>query len=94
MTPKIAYGWQPIGEQWSIPAYKDKVLNVFGLHNPITNHLISYILPKKSYMSSELFIKYMNDFVSKITKPTAVVIDQAPWHTSERTLSKLEQWSS
>lgn len=44
-------------------------------------------------MDSELFIQYMNDFATKITKETAVIVDRASWHTSALTLSMIETWS-
>lgn len=92
MTPKIAYGWQPIGEQWGIPAYKKKVQNVVGFLNPFNHNLVVNILPEKAYMNSKFFIQYVNDFATKITKPTILVVDRAPWHVSAETFGMLETW--
>lgn len=92
MTPKIAYGWQPIGEQWGIPTYKKKVLNVVGFLNPINHHLYVNFLPEKAYMNSSYFVQYVSEFVAKISKPTVLVIDRAPWHVSAETFAMLEGW--
>ena len=68
--------------------------NVLGFMNPINDHLKVYNLPQNAYMNSALFIKFMDDFVDGIIRETVVVIDRAPWHTSEETLSKIEEWES
>lgn len=92
LTPNVSYAWQPIGEQWGIPSAKDKVMNVLGLLDVRTDHLVTYQLPEGAYMDSEIFIKYIDDFSQKLTRPTALVVDRAPWHTSWATLDKLEEW--
>ena len=92
LTPSISYAWQPIGVQWGIKSAKKKVLNALGFLNPINNALRVYSLPEKTYMNSALFIKYMDDFSTTLKRETVVVLDRAPWHTSEATLSRIEEW--
>lgn len=92
LTPNVPYGYQPKGEQWEYPSVKKKVMNVLGFLNPITNHLVSYPLPENAYMNSELFIEYMDDFTTKITKPTVLILDNASWHKSELTRSMFSKW--
>lgn len=53
---------------------------------------MTYNLPEKTNMNSELFIKYVNDFVSKLVQKTILIIDNASWHKSELTKSMFEQW--
>ena len=45
-------------------------------------------------MNSERFIEYMNDFASKITRTTVIILDNASWHKSELTRSYFEQWEA
>lgn len=92
LTPNISYAWQPIGVEWGIKSVKKKIENVLGFLNPLRQHLVTYKLPKGAYMNSELFIQYMNDFASKITKQTAVIVDRASWHTSALTLNMIGEW--
>lgn len=94
LTPNLSYAWQPIGEQWGIKSIKKKVQNVLGFLNPLNNHLKVYQLPQNEYMNSKLFIQKMNDFVDQIKRETVVVLDRAPWHTSEATLRMINQWES
>lgn len=45
-------------------------------------------------MNSELFIKYMNDFVSRLSQLTLLVLDNASWHKSNLTKSMIDQWEA
>lgn len=94
LTPNVSYAWQPIGEQWGIPSDKTKVMNVLGLLDVRNAHLITYQLPENAYMDSELFISYIDNFLQKIARPTAIIIDRAPWHTSWATLDKMKEWEN
>lgn len=92
MSPYIPYGYQPKGVQWEYPSEKKKVTNVLGFLNPVTNHLVSYQLPEKTNMDSELFIKYVNNFITHIDQLTVIVLDNASWHKSKLTKSMFEEW--
>ena len=92
MSPYIPYGYQPKGVQWEYPSEKKKVTNILGFLNPVTNHLVSYQLPEKTNMDSELFIKYVNNFITHIDQLTVIVLDNASWHKSKLTKSMFEEW--
>lgn len=97
LTPNLSYAWQPIGVQWGIKSIKKKVQNVLGFLNPINNHLKVYSLAKNQYMNSDIFIAKMNvpiaiGIAGQIKKKTVLVLDRAPWHTSEKTLSMISEW--
>lgn len=94
LRPYIPYGYQPIGEQWSFPSVHKKVTNVLSFLNPFNNHLVTYSLPEDQSMNSEIFIKYMNEFVAQITQKTVIILDNASWHTSELTKSMIPIWES
>ena len=92
LTPNVSYAWTPIGTQWGIKSVKKRVMNVLGFLNPYNDALEVYLLPDKTYMDSVLFIKYVDDFVSRIKKETVLFLDRASWHTSTLTRSKFEEW--
>jgi len=94
LSPNGFYAWQKIGEQMGIPSSSKNVQNVLGFLSPIDAHLITYTLPEKAYMNSELFIEYIENFISKRSKETALVIDRAPWHTSWAVLDKIVEWEN
>lgn len=93
LEPYVPYGWQPKGEQWIIPSRRKKVMNVMGFLNPLTDQLLTYELPENCTMDSEKFIEFVDDFVTKITRPTVLVIDRASYHTSKLTRSKFKEWA-
>ena len=90
--PYIPYFWQKKGTQVAIPSVKTSVLKVLGFLNPITKQLVTYNLPEKTNLDSELFIKFMSDFASKITRSTIVVLDNATPHKSALTKSMFSTW--
>lgn len=92
MRPKPTYAWQPKGEVWGIPVWKKKVMNVLGFLSPKDSHLITYPLPDGEYMDSRMFIKFVDDFAGRIKGETALILDRAPWHTSEMTRSRIAEW--
>lgn len=94
MTPSVTYAWQPIGVQWGRPAKGKNAINVLGFLDTIHNQLSTYTIPKGEYMNSDLFIKYVEHFRAKITdtRPLVLVLDNAPWHKSSKTLAKIQEW--
>ena len=89
LLPNVPYGWLPKGRQTGIPADNKRVMNVFGLMS-LDQRLTAY--PKKGHIDSAFIIKCMDDFSAKVKKPTVVVMDQAPWHTSMAVREQLERW--
>lgn len=68
------------------------MINILGFLNPITQRLITYKVPKKETMNSEIFIELMNLFAEKIENFTVVILDNASWHKSVMTKSMFKQW--
>lgn len=68
------------------------MLNTLGFLNPITNELITYKIPQKVKMNSELFIQFMTDLANQIKQFTVVVLDNASWHKSKMTRAMFKQW--
>lgn len=92
MMPYIPYRYQKKGTQTAIPSSKKKVTNVLGFLNPITQQLVTYFFDKTERMNSENFIEFMNDFASKITRPTTIILDNASFHKSKATKAMFELW--
>jgi len=89
LTPSIPYGWQPIGETCTIRSAKDRVTNVFGLLSR-SGKLKVYTTPNS--INSDFIIECIDEVALTIEKPTVLVFDNAPWHTSNKVLMKQKQW--
>jgi transposase len=92
LTPNIPYGWQPIGKQVAIPTERKKVANIFGLLDPIAGKLITYATKKTANIDTNFMIECIEDFLTRCTKPTVIILDNAPWHTSEEFKNELDEW--
>ena len=92
LTPYIPYGWQPIGEQLSIDTQRKHITNILGILDPIDNVLYPYYTRKGEMINTEFMIRAIEDFLPRCTKPTVLILDNAPWHTSEGFMAKRKQW--
>ena len=89
MSGYVPYGWQPKGEYIKITPSKTPALQVFGLLS-LDNRFEGYSY--KGRAKSAMIIAFLDDFSSQITKPTVVVLDNAPVHTSREFKAKVEAW--
>ena len=89
LTPYVPYGWQDKSEISGFKTKKSKRLNVIGLLNR-NNDLESYIFETK--ITSDIVIKFLDNYVQKIDKLTVVVIDNAPIHRSKVFQKKIAEW--
>lgn len=85
----VPYGWQPKGEYIEITPSKTKGIQIFGLMN-LNNQLQSYAF--EGSMTSQMVIACLDDFHTTITRPTVVVLDNAPIHHSKAFETKIKQW--
>lgn len=90
LTPYVPYGWQDteVSEEWT--SKKSKRINVLGLLNR-NNELYSYVF--ESRISSEIVIKFLDNYAQKLDKMTVVVLDNAPIHRSKAFRKKIKEWS-
>jgi transposase len=91
LQPNIPYGWIKEGEQKGIPSRKGGNLNVFGLMN-LQGELTTYQTTQS--VNSQTVIDWLDDFVSTIKKVTVVILDNAPWHTSQSVGNKITEWEN
>lgn len=89
LIPCIPYGWQEIGEYFTIPSRRSRRLNVLGIMNR-NNHLETYISSQS--INSDVVIACIDSFFPSVDKPTVIVTDQASIHTSDAIFDKLEEW--
>ena len=89
LTPSIPYGWQPVGEQISIRSSRTKALNLFGLLSR-SGKLTTY--STKEYIDSDFVIECIDEVCLTIRRTSVLVMDNAPWHTSEKVIKKQKEW--
>ena len=90
LTPSVPYAWQPIGQRDEIPSSKSQQLNVLGFLNYNGQQLDPYVF--EGGIDASTVIACFDAFSGKLQKPTTVVIDNAPVHTSSSFQSMIPQW--
>ena len=91
LSPSIPYGWQPIGEQLTIRSSKDRVTNLYGLMS-MTGKLSVY--STRQSINSTFIIECIDEVAEQTTRPTVLVLDNAPWHKAQAVLDKQEEWNA
>jgi len=89
LVPYLPYGWQPIGEWTRIHPRKGKRLSVFGLLYA-DNRLVCY--PTQDRVNADFIIQSIDHFVSKIDRPTVLILDNASIHHAQKMMDKRRQW--
>ena len=89
LIPSVPYGWQPVGETVGIPSQHSRRLNVLGIMNR-RNQLHSYISSQS--INSDVLIACINSFFPIVNKRTVIVMDRAPFHTSDYMYDQLQEW--
>jgi hypothetical protein len=90
LTPSVPYGWQPIGQRIEIPSSKSKQINVLGFLDYRGDEFHPYVVD--GCIDAPTVIACMDAFCSKLQRPTTVVIDNAPVHTSGLFQSMIPEW--
>lgn len=91
LTPNVPYAWQQKNNQILLSCRKSKRLTVCGLMT--IDSKIQYHITEGSIKSIEL-VKYLDDFCSRITKKTVIVLDNAPIHRSKLFKAKIRHWKN
>lgn len=89
LTPNVPYGWQPKGEHIGILSQKSATTNVFGLLNR-DNDFKGYTLTGS--MNAAFLSVFIDDFATRPTQPTVLILDNAPFHHSDLMRKKIAQW--
>jgi len=92
LTPSVPYAWQNIGEHIEIPSAKSEGLNVLGFVNRDCE-FESFVFTGS--ITTDVVITCFDkiaDKVNKSGKPTIVLVDNAPTHTSSKFDQKSIEW--
>jgi transposase len=89
LTPSIPYAWQPIGETIKRPCSRSKQLNVLGFANH-NGQFDSSVF--EGSVTTAVVVACVDKFAEQIKRPTALIIDNAPTHTSHEFSAHLERW--
>lgn len=91
LVPCIPYAWQPIGEQLTIRSAKDRVCNLYGL---LSRKGSLQVWSTAQSINSDFIIECLDELADEIRRPTVVVLDNAPWHTSDKVRKKEQVWNN
>lgn len=88
LVPCVPYAWQ--GEEYiKVPSSHSKSLNVLGFINHACQ-FESFVF--EGSVNSDVVVACFDEFSKTICKPTYVLIDNAPTHTSNFFLAHLKDW--
>ena len=90
LTPSVPYGWQPVGERLELPSSKSQQLNVLGFLDYRGEGFDPYVF--EGCIDATIAIECINRFCKKLARPTTLVIDNAPIHTSAQFQSMIPEW--
>lgn len=91
LTPPVPYGWQEVGETIGIPSSKGPTIQTLGFMD-LDCQLTPYCV--EGSVNSEVVIRVFDNFAEHIKRPTFVVLDNAPVHTSNAFESRIPQWAA
>ncbi len=89
LTPNVPYAWQEIGTTETLKSQRSRQLNTLGLLNR-KSELDSYVF--ECSINSEVVVACIDDFCSRITSETVLVMDQASIHRTQLLKDKQAQW--
>lgn len=92
LEPVVPYAWQPVGETITIPSSKSKRLNVLGFMS-YNGNVTPYVF-EGSITSNEVVACFDALAGQGFEKPTWIIIDNAPIHTSVLFKEKIDEWES
>lgn len=89
LEPCVPYAWQPLAQTIRVTCSKSKRLNVLGFMNRKC-HFQSMIFEGR--ITSSVVVGCIDFFAQSLKKPTYLVIDNAPIHTSDEFEENIEKW--
>ena len=90
LDPCVPYGWQPCGEYTALIPRKSQRRNVFGLLSR-DNDFEGY--ETLGTINTALLIAFIDDFASRITQKSVIVLDNAPLHHARLFQQKRAEWA-
>ncbi len=89
LTPVTACCWQYPKEEVRILPQKSKRVNLFGLMSK-DNRLTTF--HKEGPINTAFVVNCLSEWVETLSKPTLLVLDNAPIHQAHSFRAHLEQW--
>lgn len=89
LWPCVPYAWQPLGEWIEIAPVRSQRLNVLGFLRP-QHDLTAFVFEER--IDTSAVIACFEAFAKTREKPTYVVLDNAPQHTSNAFKAKQLAW--
>lgn len=87
----VSYGWQPIGQRLEVPVSGagSPSIQALGLERDDGK---TDVYLHKGYVKSQTVVDVLDDYSRQIRRPTVVVLDNAPSHTSAAFESAIARW--
>lgn len=89
LEPCVPYAWQPLAQTIAVTCSKSTRLNVLGFMNRKCDFQ-SMIFEGR--ITSSVVVGCINFFAQSLKKPTYLVIDNAPIHTSDEFEDNIQKW--
>ena len=89
--PNVPYGWQFADEQVFMPSAKGESINLYGFITR-ANQLIYEMTSEK--ITGEWVVGQVEKLLDTITKPTVIVLDNAPAHRSRKVFERIPFWAA
>jgi hypothetical protein len=90
LTPCVPYAWQKIGEVIEIPSSRSKQFNVLGFVNRSCQFESIVVVGS---VTTAVVIACIDEFAKKLKRPTTLIVDNAPTHTSNEFKAQIDKWS-
>ena len=89
LTPTVPYAWQKVGEHIEVPSSKSRNLSVLAFIDR-SSACESFVFTGS--VNTDVVIGAFDAFCETINKPTVVIVDNAPTHTSDKFDKKTIEW--
>lgn len=89
LTPTVPYAWQKIGEHIEVPSSRSRNINVLAFIDR-SSACESFVFTGS--VNTDVVIVAFDAFCETINKPTVVLVDNAPTHTSDKFDKKTIEW--
>jgi transposase len=87
----VPYGWQPVGERKFVPVSGSSYPSLQTLGFQKSDETVRCYF-HRGKVSSQTVIEVIDHFASHIRRPTTLVLDNAPVHTSAKFNAQLDRW--
>ncbi len=91
LLPPVPYAWQKKGQTIEVPSSRSPSINVLGFVNRACQ-FESFAF--EGSVTSSVIIACIDEFAENIKKPTTIIIDNAPTHTSRQFKAQLSRWQA